>query len=80
MEKVVFDPWQQVTWDSNDTVQIHPLEDEQVGPFCQRLPLGEWSPTWYEQRMALPQDGELAKQGGAGKQRKALRLTLKLRQ
>ena len=26
-EKVVFDPWQQVTWDVNDTVLLDPRDD-----------------------------------------------------
>jgi RHS repeat-associated protein len=50
-EKVVFDPWQQTTWDVNDTVlQTNPKNDPDVGDFFRRLPDGEYLPTWYAQR------------------------------
>ena len=50
-EKVVFDPWQQATWDVNDTVlQTDPKTDADVGDFFARLPESEYLPTWYEQR------------------------------
>ncbi|MBN1428900.1 MAG: hypothetical protein JXB07_10990 [Anaerolineae bacterium] len=50
-EKVVFDPWQQETWDANDTVlQTDPAKDPDVGDFFQRLPQSEYLPTWYTQR------------------------------
>lgn len=50
-EKVVFDPWQQATWDVNDTVlQIDPTQDPDVGDFFSRLPAADYSPTWYTQR------------------------------
>ncbi|MCA1991448.1 MAG: toxin, partial [Coleofasciculus sp. S288] len=54
-EKVVFDPWQQTTWDVNDTVLQNPAEDEDVGSFFSGLDAGEYFPTWYEQRI----NGEL---------------------
>jgi RHS repeat-associated protein len=50
-DKVVFDPWRQVTWDVNDTVLIaDPATDSDVGDFFQRLPAADYSPTWYTQR------------------------------
>ncbi len=50
-EKVVFNPWEQTTYDVNDTVlQSNPANDPDVGDFFKRLPLGEYSPTWHEQR------------------------------
>ncbi len=51
-EKVVFDPWQQATWDVNDTVlERDPAEDRDVGGFFRRLPQDDYRPTWYEQRI-----------------------------
>ncbi len=50
-EKVTFDPWQQVTWDVNDTVlERNPADDPDVGAFFRRLPESDYLPTWYEQR------------------------------
>jgi len=58
-EKVVFDPWQQTTYDANDTVRnadgsTDPKADEDVRGFFSRLPDADYLPTWYEQRIALP--------------------------
>jgi RHS repeat-associated protein len=51
-QKVAFDPWHQATWDSNDTVlQTDPATDPDVGDFFQLLPVGDYSPTWYTQRI-----------------------------
>lgn len=50
-EKVVFDPWRQVTWDVNDTVLIDPRRDPDVSGFVDRLPEEDFLPTWYEQRI-----------------------------
>ncbi len=50
-EKVVFDPWQQTTWDVNDTVLLNPAEDEDVGSFFSGLAESEYLPTWHEQRI-----------------------------
>ena len=51
-EKVVFDPWQQTTWDVNDTVLIaDPKTDADVGSFFDRLPETEYLPTWYDLRI-----------------------------
>jgi RHS repeat-associated protein len=57
-EKVVFDPWQQATYDVNDTVvgaegSTDPLQDPDVAGFLVRLPASEFSPTWYERRIAM---------------------------
>jgi hypothetical protein len=57
-EKVVFDPWQQTTWDVNDTVRrtaagalpFDPSDDPDVGPYLKRLPGHEYLPTWYDLR------------------------------
>src|SRR5262249_39263992 len=49
-EKVVFDPWQQAAWDVNDTVLLDAKDDPDVGDFFQRLPDGEYLPTWYDRR------------------------------
>ncbi|KAH8728863.1 virulence plasmid 65kDa B protein-domain-containing protein, partial [Phaeosphaeriaceae sp. PMI808] len=49
--KVVFDPWQQKTYDVNDTVlQTDPKADPDVGHFFQLLPDAEYLPTWYKAR------------------------------
>jgi RHS repeat-associated protein len=48
-EKVVFDPWQQVTWDVNDTVLLDPQTDPDVGGFFQRLPDSDYLPTWHSE-------------------------------
>jgi RHS repeat-associated protein len=58
-EKVVFDPWRQATYDANDTVlqadgTTTPLNDVDVSGFLKRLVSAEFSPTWYEKRIALP--------------------------
>jgi len=51
-EKVVFDPWQQTTWDVNDTVtQTDPRADLDAGEFFGLLEEEEFLPTWYEQRI-----------------------------
>lgn len=51
-EKVAFTPWQQVTWDVNDTVAVaDPTQDEHVGDFFQRLDPGDYLPTWSAQRL-----------------------------
>lgn len=51
-EKVPFDPWQQETWDVNDTVlQTDPKCDLNVGDFFSRLPDEEYLPTWHGQRL-----------------------------
>lgn len=58
-EKVVFDPWQQSTFDVNDTVlnndgTTDPKQDQALSGFFSRLPDAEYLPTWYEQRIGLP--------------------------
>lgn len=47
-EKVVFTPWQQETWDVNDTIkQEDPKLDEDVGGFFKLLPDEDYLPAWY---------------------------------
>jgi RHS repeat-associated protein len=68
-EKVVFDPWQQASWDVNDTVlQTDPTQDPDVGDFFSRLPAADYSPTWYMQR----QGGALGPQEQAAAQKTAV--------
>ena len=56
-EKVIFDPWQQETWDVNDTVLLNPRTDADVRGFTEKYfaavddPPGSWQ-TWYAQRAA----------------------------
>jgi RHS repeat-associated protein len=51
-EKVIFDPWHQDSWDVNDTIrQTDPTLDPDVGAYFQLLPAGDYSPTWYTQRV-----------------------------
>ncbi len=52
-EKIVFDPWQQATWDVNDTVlQADPKDDPDIGDFFRRLPAADYLPTWHDQRQS----------------------------
>jgi RHS repeat-associated protein len=50
--KVVFDPWQQTSYDVNDTVTFDPTTDPDVGEFFSRLPGTDYLPTWYDQRIS----------------------------
>ncbi|MGH9261169.1 MAG: SpvB/TcaC N-terminal domain-containing protein, partial [Acidimicrobiales bacterium] len=51
-EKVVFDPWQQESWDVNDTVRVlDPRDDPDVGALFGRLAEDEFLPTWHAQRI-----------------------------
>ncbi|MCB9489600.1 MAG: toxin [Deltaproteobacteria bacterium] len=47
-EKVVFNPWQQATWDRNDTCQIDPAEDVDMFGYFLRLEEGAYTPSWYD--------------------------------
>ncbi|MEM6252864.1 MAG: SpvB/TcaC N-terminal domain-containing protein [Cyanobacteria bacterium P01_D01_bin.156] len=50
-EKVVFDAWQQATWDVNDTVlQEDPSKDEDVGGYIKGLDQKVYTPSWHKQR------------------------------
>ncbi len=55
-EKVVFDPWQQTTYDVNDTATFDPGSDDDVKGFLlnpdgtPRLPTKEYLPTWHKLR------------------------------
>lgn len=59
-EKVVFDPWKQLTWDVNDTVLLDPKADPDVGAFFQRLPASDYLPTWYQLRTDPAYAGQAA--------------------
>lgn len=48
-EKVVFDPWQQVSFDVNDTLKIDPKLDDDVTAFFTRLPDEYYLPSWSSQ-------------------------------
>jgi hypothetical protein len=50
-EKVVFDPWQQTTYDVNDTVMLDPKIDRDVLAYFTKLPDADYLPTWYQQRL-----------------------------
>jgi RHS repeat-associated protein len=65
--KVVFHPWGQATWDTNDTVLRDPRSDEQAGP-CARPYLGEDWVSWYSQRIggALGPHEQVAAEKAAG--------------
>lgn len=49
-EKVVFDPWKQVSWDANDTVLLDPQKDPDVESYFKALAKKHFLPTWYERR------------------------------
>lgn len=53
-EKVVFDPWQQVTWDVNDTVLLDLQTDSDVKGFFLRLPESDYLPTWHSEYSGSP--------------------------
>jgi len=64
-QKVVFDSWQQVTWDANDTVLDDPRTDADIAGYVAgyfaALPEGPDEPpwqTWHEQRQG-PGPGQL---------------------
>lgn len=49
-EKVVFDAWQQQTYDVNDNVlQANPQEDPDIGEYLQDLEDADYAPTWHEE-------------------------------
>ncbi len=51
-EKVIFDPWRQVSWDVNDTVLVaDPANDSDVGGYFERLDDSEYLPTWHQARI-----------------------------
>jgi len=66
-EKVVFDPWQQTTYDVNDTVTGNPKTDDDVKGFFTRLPDAEYLPTWHEAR----KDGQLGPHAQAAAEKAA---------
>jgi RHS repeat-associated protein len=69
-EKVVFDPWQQTTYDVNDTIGVpanpgdppfDPKDDPDVGFYFSRVPDDEYLPTWYDLRQAEAVDSHKKK-------------------
>ena len=66
-EKTVFTPWEQMTWDANDTLhpfqrydavndkapdlQFNPANDPHVGFYFSGLPAAAYLPTWYKTRL-----------------------------
>lgn len=50
-EKVVFNPWEQKTYDVNDTVTFDPKTDLDARAFFTKLPDVDYLPTWYQQRI-----------------------------
>lgn len=46
-EKVLVNPWLQVTWDGNDTTLLDPGTDPDVSDLFGRLPAADYLPTWY---------------------------------
>jgi RHS repeat-associated protein len=67
-EKVVFDPWQQESWDVNDTVTENPANDPDVGQYFLRQQDEDYLPTWYQQRIegTLGVEEQKAAQKAAG--------------
>jgi RHS repeat-associated protein len=52
LDKAIFDPWRQETWDVNDTVLItDPAVDPEIGEYVGRLPTADYLPTWYAERI-----------------------------
>ncbi len=50
-EKVLFNPWQQETWDVNDSVlECNPAADPDIGGYLTNFPRDIYQPTWFEQR------------------------------
>jgi RHS repeat-associated protein len=50
-EKAIVEPWQQDSWDVNDTVLVtDPKTDADVGDFFRRLPDADYLPTWHALR------------------------------
>ena len=50
-EKIVFNPWEQATYDVNDTATFDPETDHDVKEFFTRLPDADYVPTWYRLRV-----------------------------
>lgn len=52
-EKVLFDPWQQTTWDVNDTVLLDPRTDDDIASYVKeyfKTEPADWK-TWHQQRI-----------------------------
>lgn len=57
-EKVVFDPWEQITWDVNDTVALDPRTDPDIDIFTAeyfKLQPVDWK-TWLQERGVDPEN------------------------
>jgi RHS repeat-associated protein len=68
-EKVVFDPWRQETWDSNDTVlEVDAADDPDIGDFIRRLPAGDYLPAWY----SLRRNGDMGREEQAAAEKTAV--------
>jgi RHS repeat-associated protein len=51
--KTVFDPWLQQSWDASDNILVtDPANDADVGGYLVLLPVSDFSPTWYAQRVS----------------------------
>jgi RHS repeat-associated protein len=50
-DKIILDPWQQTSYDTNDTVLMDPESDSDVGYFFSKLPAADYQPTWYNARI-----------------------------
>ncbi len=67
-EKVVFDPWQQTTYDVNDTITFDSQIDDDIKGFLlnsdgtPRFPSSEFLPTWHQLRTDAAYAAELAAQ------------------
>lgn len=51
-EKVVFDPWQQTTWDVNDTLLLTPQHDPDISGYVEKMIASLTGfKTWFDQRI-----------------------------
>jgi len=51
MTRLFSTPWQQTSYDVNDTVTFNPKADEDIKEFFTRLQDADYLPTWYDQRL-----------------------------
>lgn len=59
-EKVVFDAWQQASWDVNDTISLRPATDPDVSGWFSRLDPADYTPSWQERMLASTDPHERA--------------------
>lgn len=50
-EKVVFDPWRQEVWDTNDTSTLDPDGDADLADYFARIPASDYLPSWSDLRL-----------------------------